>query len=211
MTENNNPTKEMHKKTLQAKDKAIEVKKGALEKTAEAKDKALMKTSEIKESASDKTAEIKEGAAIKTSEFKENAENKRKQAENMFNEFISTLKDKQEDFGKAITDYTSSEKPLVDIINTEDTIILKADLPNVKKEDVTVNITENSVEIMAKFDDADENITFINKERNYGKINRILALPEMIDVKKVSAKFLNGVLTVELPKVQEEKIRVDIS
>lgn len=211
MTENNNPTKEIHKKTLQAKDQAIEVKKGALEKTAEAKDKALMKTSEIKESASEKTAEIKEGAAIKTTAFKENAENKRKQAENMFNEFISTLKDKQEDFGKAITDYTSSEKPLVDIINTENTIILKADLPNVKKEDVTVNITEDSVEITAKFDDADENITFINKERNYGKINRTITLPEIIDVKKVSAKFLNGVLTIELHKVQEEKIRVDIS
>jgi HSP20 family protein len=211
MTENKDPAKETQKKTLQAKNKAIEVKKGAIEKTAEAKDKALMKTSEIKESASDKTAEIKEGAAIKTSEFKENAENKRRKAENMFNEFITTLKDKQEDFGKAITDYTSSEKPLVDIINTENTIILKADLPNIKKEDVSVNITEDSVEIMAEFDDADENNTFIIKERNYGKTTRIIALPEIINVKKVSAKFLNGVLTVELPKVQEEKIRVDIT
>jgi HSP20 family protein len=211
MIENKDPAKEMQKKTLQAKNKAIEVKKGAIEKTAEAKDKALMKTSEIKESASDKTAEIKEGAAIKTSEFKENAENKRRKAENMFNEFITTLKDKQEDFGKAITDYTSTEKPLVDIINAENTIILKADLPNIKKEDVSVNITEDSVEIIAEFDDADENNTFIIKERNYGKTTRIITLPETIDVKKVSAKFLNGVLTVELPKVQEEKIRVDIT
>ncbi len=202
---------EVKKKTLQAKNKAIEVKKGALKKTADAKDSALMKTSEIKESSSNKTSEIKESASDKTEEFKGNADKTRKQAEKKINEFISTLKDKQEEFGKTISDYTSVDKPLIDVINTEDSIIIKADLPLVKKEDISVNITEDSIEIMAKFEEPDENLDFIKRERNYGATSRTIPLPVKIEVKNASAKFLNSVLTVELPKVQDEKIKVKIA
>ena len=212
MTDNQDVVKdELKKKTLQAKNKAIEVKKGALKKTADAKDSALMKTSEIKESASNKTSEIEESASDKTEEFKGNAENTRKQAEKKINEFISTLKDKQEEFGKTISDYTSVDKPLTDVINTENSIIIKADLPLVKKEDISVNITEDSIEIVAKFEEQDENLDFIKRERNYGVTSRTIPLPVKIEVKKASAKFLNSVLTVELPKIQEEKIKVKIA
>ena len=210
MTDNKDINEDFKKKTLQAKDKALEVKKGALEKTADAKDSAIMKTSEIKESASKKTSEIKESASDKTEEFKGNTEKTRKQAENKINEFISSLKDKQEEFGKTISDYTSIDKPLIDIINTEDSLIIKADLPLIEKEDLTVNITEESLEIVAKFADADEDLDFIKKERNYGETSRIIPLPLNIEVKKASAKFADSVLTVELPKVQEKKIKVKI-
>jgi len=223
MTNNKDVVKdEVKKKTLQAKNKALEVKKGALKKTADVKDSALMKTSEIKENASNKTSEIKENASNKTSEIKENASDKteefkgnaektRKQAEKKINEFITTLKDKQEEFGKTISDYTSVDKPLIDVINTEDSIIIKADLPLVKKEDISVNITEDSIEIVAKFEETDENLDFIKKERNYGETSRTIPLPVKIEVKKASAKFINSVLTVEIPKVQEEKIKVKIA
>jgi len=223
MTNNKDVVKdEVKKKTLQAKNKALEVKKGALKKTADVKDSALMKTSEIKENASNKTSEIKENASNKTSEIKENASDKteefkgnaektRKQAEKKINEFITTLKDKQEEFGKTISDYTSVDKPLIDVINTEDSIIIKADLPLVKKEDISVNITEDSIEIVAKFEETDENLDFIKKERNYGETSRTIPLPVKIEVKNASAKFINSVLTVEIPKVQEEKIKVKIA
>ena len=145
-------------KKSDVEDMALEVKKGALKKTADAKESALMKTEEIKEDTSAKTEEIKEEATDKTVEFRENAEKTRKQAERKINEFISSLKDKQEELGKTISDYTSAEKPLTDVIDIEDAIIIKADLPRVKKEDVTVNITEDSVEITAKFDAADEDL-----------------------------------------------------
>ena len=221
MAKNKETTDEISKKTLQAKnkaeemkegikDKSSEVKKGALEKTADAKDSALMKTAEIKENASDKTAEIKENASDKTAEFRENAEKTRKQAEKKINDFINTLKDKQEEFGKTISDYTSGEKPLTDVIEKDDAIIIKSDLPHVKKEDISVNITEDSVEIIVNFKEADENVEFIKKERNYGKTIRTIALPELIEVKKAIAKFNDSVLTVKLPKVREEKVKVKI-
>lgn len=219
---------ELQKKTLQAKNKAdelkaktmvkqeeiknnaIEVKKGALKKTADAKDSAIMKTSEIKETTTNKTAEIKENASQRSAEFRENAEKTRKQTESKINEFISSLKDKQEEFGKTIAEYTAGEKLLTDVINTENSIIIKTDLPPLTKEDVNVNITEDSVEIVAQFEEEDENLEFIKKERNYGETIRTIALPAIIDVKKASASFVNSVLTIELPKVQEEKINVKI-
>jgi HSP20 family protein len=219
---------ELQKKTLQAKNKAdelkvktlakqeemknsaIEVKKGALKKTADAKDSAVMKTSEIKDKTSDKTAEIKESVSEKSEEYKGSAEKTRKQAENKINEFISGLKDKQEEFGKTIAEYTAGEKLLTDVINTENSIIIKTDLPTLTKEDVNVNITEDSVEIVAKFEEEDENLEFIKKERSYGETTRIIALPVKIEVKKASASFVDSVLTIELPKVQDERINVKI-
>lgn len=219
---------ELQKKTLQAKNKAdelkaktmvkqkeiknnaIEVKKGALKKTTDAKDSAIMKTSEIKETTTNKTAEIKENASQRSAEFRGNAEKTRKQTESKINEFISSLKDKQEEFGKTIAEYTAGEKLLTDVINTGNSIIIKTDFPPLTKEDVNVNITEDSVEIVAQFEEEDENLEFIKKERNYGETIRTIALPVIIDVKKASASFVNSVLTIELPKVQEEKINVKI-
>ncbi|MGB9201359.1 Hsp20 family protein [Methanobacterium sp.] len=205
---------ELKAKTLvkqeEIKNNAIQVKQGALKKTADAKDSAIMKTAEIKETTTNKTSEIKENASERSAEFKGNTEKTRKQAEGMINEFITSLKDKQEEFGKTIADYTAGEKLLTDVINTENSIIIKTDLPTLTKEDVNVNITEDSVEIIAKFEEKDENLEFIKNERNYGETVRIIPLPIIIDVKKAFASFVDSVLTIELPKVQEEKINIKI-
>ena len=197
-------------KSDNAQNKALEVKNNALKKTGEIKDSAIIKSTEIKENAAEKTSQLKEDTAEKNEEFKENAEKTRKQAESRINEFISTLKDKQEEIGKSISDYTSAEKPLVDVIDTDNTIIIKADIPRVKKDDITVHITEDSVEIIVQFEEEKKELNFIKKERSYGKTSRIIPLPEKIEVKKSSAKFKKSILTVELPKIKEEKFKVDI-
>jgi HSP20 family protein len=208
-------------KTSKTKEKAIEVKKGALEKTLdakdkaldktlEAKDKALMKTSQIKKDTGTKTAAIKDEASEKTTELKENTEKTRKQAESKINDFINSLKGKQDELGKTLSDYATGEKPLTDIISSPEYFIIKADLPGVSKEDVSVHITEDLVEITAKFEDYPEDADFIKKERNYGEVNRKIKLPELVEVKKASAKFEDSVLTIELPKVKEDKIKIEI-
>lgn len=135
-------------------------------------------------------------------------------AENMLTDIVNTIKEKQEEFGKAFTDYTSTMgKPLADVMETEDAIIVVTDLPGVKKEDVEVNISEDSIDIIAKFEEEmeEEGTNYIKKERNYGETRRSLMLPAKIDVKKSTAKFKDSVLTVELPKIMEEKHKVDIS
>jgi HSP20 family protein len=156
----------------------------------------------------DKDVEIKTN-----NENMDESEKKRSPTESMLNDIVSTIREKQEDLGKSLSDYTMSlQKPLADIIESNEAITIITDLPGVKKEDVEINITEDSLDIVAKFDDevTDEGTNYIKKERSYGETRRKIALPDKIDVKKASAKFKDSVLTVELPKIQEEKHKVDI-
>jgi HSP20 family protein len=151
---------------------------------------------------------------IKTNdENMEESEKKRSPTESMLNDIVSTIREKQEDLGKSLSDYSISlQKPLADIMESDNAITIITDLPGVKKEDVEINITEDSLDIVAKFDDevTDEGTNYIKKERSYGETRRTIALPDKIDVKKASAKFKDSVLTVELPKIQEEKHKVNI-
>jgi len=151
---------------------------------------------------------------IKTDEENINEEEeKRVPSESVLSDIITSIREKQEDLGKSLSDYSKSlQKPLADIIETDDAITVVTDLPGVKKEDVEVNISEDSLDIVAKFDDeiTDEGTNYIKRERSYGETKRTIALPEKINIKKASAKFNDSVLTVELPKIKEEKHKVNI-
>jgi len=152
---------------------------------------------------------------IKTDEenINEEDESKRIPSESVLSDIITSIREKQEDLGKSLSDYSKSlQKPLADIIETDDALTVVTDLPGVKKEDVEVNISEDSLDIVAKFDDeiTDEGTNYIRRERSYGETKRTIALPEKINIKKATAKFNDSVLTVELPKIKEEKHKVNI-
>lgn len=134
-------------------------------------------------------------------------------AENMLSDIVNTIREKQEELGKSLSDYTTSfENPLADVMETEKSIIVITDLPGVKKEDIDIDISEDSIDIVAKFDDEieEEGANYIKKERSYGETRRSINLTAKIDVKKATAKFNDSILTVKLPKMEEEKYKVDI-
>jgi HSP20 family protein len=185
-------------------------KKEIDEKVGEIKETAAVK----KEETEAKVGEIKETAAVKKEETEEGVKRGRTQAEKMLNDFIGTVRSRQEDFSKAISDYTTSlDKPLADVIETDKEIIIKTDLPGVEKENITVNLTEDSVEILASFEEeySEEDVDYIRRERNYGETRKLIQLPAKVKVKDVTAKFENSILTINLPKVAAEKIKVDIN
>jgi HSP20 family protein len=95
-------------------------------------------------------------------------------------------------------------EPKVDIIQNETEIVVKADVPGVKKEDINVSVTEDSItlrgEVKSDYEDKKEN--YFHSERFYGAYSRTLPLPTLVDVSKVSAKFEEGVLTITLPKAE---------
>jgi len=102
-------------------------------------------------------------------------------------------------------------EPKVDIIQNEKEIIVKADVPGVKKEDIRVTVTEDTItlrgEVKSDYEDKKEN--YFHSERCYGSYNRTLPLPSLVDVDKASAKFEEGVLTITIPKATKpEKGRV---
>src|SRR5437660_9573969 len=98
-------------------------------------------------------------------------------------------------------------EPLADITEDDKEYIIKAELPDVKKEDVKVTV-ENGVLTIAgerKFEKEETKRKFHRVERGYGTFVRSFTLPDDADGNKVKAEFKNGVLTVHLPKSEHAK------
>jgi len=159
--------------------------------------------------------EKKEAIKAKIKEDKGTVAKSKTVAEKMFEDILSNIKDMQQEVEKRVSEYAGSlpAKPSMDVIETDESIIIKTDLPGVSKENININLTEDSIDIKAKFEEESEvsGANFIKKERKYGEAQRSMVLPAKIKVKEASAKFDNGILTVELPKVEKaEKFKVDI-
>ena len=92
--------------------------------------------------------------------------------------------------------------PAVDIQETDGEYVIKADLPEVKKDDVKVEFEDGvlTVEGERQQEKEEKGKKFHKIEREYGKFVRRFALPIEIDATKVQAEFKNGVLNVHLPK-----------
>ena len=99
--------------------------------------------------------------------------------------------------------------PAVDIYETENDLVLKADLPEVSQKDIDVRVENQTLTIAGerKFKKEDSTKGFHRIERAYGNFVRSFAVPNTFDTEKISAEFHNGVLTVTLPKKEAAKPR----
>ena len=97
--------------------------------------------------------------------------------------------------------------PLVDISEDEKEHVIKAELPEVRKEDVKVTAEEGMLTIMGerKFEKEDNGKRYHRVERAYGSFGRTFSLPDDASPAKVSAEFKDGVLTVHLLKDEKAK------
>jgi HSP20 family protein len=97
--------------------------------------------------------------------------------------------------------------PLVDITEDEKEYLIKAELPEVKKEDVKVTVEDETLSITGerKFEKEEKGKKYHRVERAYGSFMRSFTLPEGTTGDKVSAEFKDGVLKVHLPKSEEVK------
>ena len=101
-----------------------------------------------------------------------------------------------------------------DIRETENAYILESDLPGFSREDIHAEINDGYLTIRAehKSENEDKNESYLRRERSYGSLSRTFDL-DGIDAEAITASFKNGVLTLELPKMQqkvEEARRVEI-
>ena len=99
--------------------------------------------------------------------------------------------------------------PPVDIVETEQELILKADVPEMTEKDIAISIEKGTLTIKGerKFEKKDDTAGYHRIERGYGTFARSFGLPETVDPEKVSAAYKNGVLTVTLPKMEVAKPR----
>ena len=99
--------------------------------------------------------------------------------------------------------------PAVDIFETEDALTLRADLPDVKTEDIDIRVENNTLTLKGsrKFAKEENAKGYHRIERSYGDFIRSFAVPPTVETDKVSAEYKNGVLTITLPKKENAKPR----
>ena len=97
--------------------------------------------------------------------------------------------------------------PLVDITEDEKEYLLKAELPDVKKEDIKLTVKDNVMSISGerKYEQEEKGKKYHRVERAYGSFLRSFTLPDAADGSKVSAEYKDGVLNVRLPKSEKAR------
>jgi HSP20 family protein len=124
-----------------------------------------------------------------------------KRLTSLFNPSLSRLSDGKE------TMTVAEWSPLVDITEDDKEYLIKAELPEVRKEDVNVTVENGVLSITGqrKFEKEEKDKRYHRIERAYGSFTRSFTVPDDADDAKVSAEFKNGVLAVRLAK--NEKAR----
>jgi HSP20 family protein len=112
---------------------------------------------------------------------------------------------------------SGSWMPPVDIYqNGDQELVLKAELPDMTRDDIEVTVDKGTLTIKGekKFANEVKEDQYHRIERRYGTFTRSFALPSMVDASRVGAEYKNGVLTVKLPMREEAKprqIKVDVA
>lgn len=99
--------------------------------------------------------------------------------------------------------------PSVDIFEEGDNVVVKAELPGIKKEDIDVSMTDNVISISGekKREEKVERKNYYREERSYGSFTRSFRLPAEVQTDKAKASFKEGVLEIRILKTEEAKKR----
>jgi HSP20 family protein len=133
-------------------------------------------------------------------------------------DFPTGLRLFQDSVNRLFSDQTGTRpwSPAVDIFETDNELVLKADVPGVDQKDIDIQLENGTLTLKGerKFANEERGKGFHRLERSYGSFVRYFTVPETIDPEHVRADFNNGVLTVTLPKKEIAKpkaIKVQVS
>ena len=213
--------------------------KSMKEKMGEKKEDMSSKIHEVKEGASKQKEDIQKGISDATEEAKKNKEEFDKEsekegmtpAEKVLNDIVTRFRQGTDQINEAISDYNAKPeggkeskgskgskgsknvlKPLVDVLETNETVYLIADISGVKKDNINIGISKKSVELTVDYkeDPEIEDAKFTQKERSYGETHRTVQLSSEVKVHEAKANFRNCTLKITLPKVVEDVTKVNI-
>jgi HSP20 family protein len=99
--------------------------------------------------------------------------------------------------------------PSFDLYEKDNNYVIKAELPGVKKDDLNISVEGNVVNLSGKksSEHEEEGGDYYMKESSYGSFSRSIRMPGEVDDEKAEAEFKDGILTLTLPKKEEEKGR----
>lgn len=108
---------------------------------------------------------------------------------------------------RALRPLTAEFAPAVDVKETADQIVVKAEVPGMDAQDINISVTGDVLTIKgekkAEREEKEENYHLV--ERSYGSFSRSLAMPAAVDLDKIEAKYDKGVLIITCPKKEEVK------
>ena len=124
---------------------------------------------------------------------------------------LASLRAVESAFSRLLTEPQTNRPwaPSVDIYETENELVVKADLPDVEAKDIDVRVENQTLTIAGerKFESATSDKGYHRIERSYGNFVRSFAVPNSFDTDKINASYKNGVLTVSLTKKETAKPR----
>jgi len=120
----------------------------------------------------------------------------------MLEDTANTIESIKNDIEKSIVDYTFV--PGKDIIETDDSIIVRVDLAGIKKENIELNLTDTKLRVKAEFKDKHFDDVRGNNRRPT-IIRRTVRFPRKVVAEEGEATFENGLLTVEVPKLEKRE------
>jgi HSP20 family protein len=96
--------------------------------------------------------------------------------------------------------------PILDVIESDNDYVVKAELPGLKKKDVQIEVGTNELLLTAKSEEEQEETgkTYVHRERAFSMFRRHVGFGENIDIDKSSAKMTDGLLEIKLPKLKPE-------
>lgn len=106
--------------------------------------------------------------------------------------------------------------PALDMFEDKDNIYVRAELPGMKKEDIEVSLHEGTLSISGerKSEEKEENREAYRTERFFGRFQRAVSLPTLVEPDKIKAEYRDGILSITLPKAEQAKpkqITVNVS
>ena len=119
------------------------------------------------------------------------------------NQLMASWPDGEE--AMTVSDWT----PLVDILEQNGEYLVKAELPEVRKEDLKVRVEDGTLQITGerKSEKEEKGRKFHRIERSYGSFERCFSLPEDVDASKVTSDFKEGILQIHIPKSPSAKAK----
>lgn len=104
---------------------------------------------------------------------------------------------------------TASGYPAMNVWADEDSVLITAEVPGVAPKDIEVSVLGDTLTLsgVRNPEELPEGARYHRRERDFGKFTRNLKMPYTVDVKKVDAKFENGVLNITMPRAESDKPR----
>jgi HSP20 family protein len=95
--------------------------------------------------------------------------------------------------------------PAIDMIRDNGNLVVRANVPGIKPEEISIEVTNGVLTVSGKHEETEEKIekSFVRRERRYGAFSRSLPLPDAVDPKKIKAITHDGVLEVTIPLPKE--------